>query len=98
MLPEIFRDNLTQLANIFEQIKDEIDKLTDPKDENISGNDLSIDSYDNLDDRTPDVTDTAETDHYSITLVKEKFSITEKFYFYIINQKTKNNMLVSIPT
>ena len=64
---EIVRDNFTQLAYIFEQMKDEIDQLTDPKDKNDSGNDLSSDSDDNLDDKSPDVTDTAETDNYSIT-------------------------------
>ena len=49
-------------------MKDEIDQLTDPKDKNVSGNDLSSDSDDNLDEKSPDVTDTtAETDNYSIT-------------------------------
>ena len=62
---EIIRDNFTQLANIFEQIKDEIDKLTDPKDENVYANDLFSDSDDNLDDKTPDVTDTAKINHNS---------------------------------
>ena len=46
---EIVRDNFTQLAHIFEQMKDEIDQLTDPKDKNVSGNDLSSDSDHNLD-------------------------------------------------
>ena len=64
---EIVRDNFTQLAHIFEQKKDEIDQFTDPKDKNVSGNDLSSDSDDNLDEKSPDVTDTAETDNYSIT-------------------------------
>ena len=64
---EIVRDNFTQLANIFEQMKDEIDKLTDPNDENVYGNDLSSDSDDNLDEKTPDVTETTETNHNSIT-------------------------------
>ena len=58
---EIVRDNFTQLANIFEQMKDEIDKLTDPKGENVSGNNLSCDSDDNL-----DFTDIKESDLYSI--------------------------------
>ena len=58
---EIVRDNFTQLANIFEKMKDEIDKLTDPKGKNVSGNDLSSDSDDNL-----DFTDTKESDLYSI--------------------------------
>ena len=49
---EIVRDNFTQLANIFEQIKDEIDKLTDPKDENVYANELFSDSDNNLDDKT----------------------------------------------
>ena len=61
---EIVRDTFTQLAHIFEQMKDEIDQLTDPKDKNVSGNDLSSDSDDNLDDKSPDVTDTVETDNY----------------------------------
>ena len=64
---EIVRDNFTQLANIFEQMKDEIDKLTDPNDENVYGNDFSSDSDDNLDEKTPDVTETTETNHNSIT-------------------------------
>ena len=64
---EIVRDNFTQFAQIFEQIKDEIDQFTDPRDKNVSGNDLSSDSDDNLDEKSPDVTDTAETDNYSIT-------------------------------
>ena len=65
---EIVRDTFTQLAHIFEQMKDEIDQLTDPKDKNVSGNDLSSDSDDNLDDKSPDVTDTVETNNYSILL------------------------------
>ena len=48
-------------------MKDEIDKLTDPKDENASRNCLSSDNDDSLDNKTLDITDTAETDHYSIT-------------------------------
>ena len=47
-------------------MKDQIEKLTDPKNEYIYGNDLSSKSDDNLDEKTPDVTDTAETDLNSI--------------------------------
>ena len=64
---EIVRDNFTELAKFFEQMKDEIDKLTDPNDENVYGNDLSSDSDYNLDEKTPDVTETTETNHNSIT-------------------------------
>ena len=65
---EMVRDNFTQLTNIFEEMKDDIEKLSDSRHENVSDyydksseHDLSSNSED-----YSEVTDTEESDHDSV--------------------------------